>query len=110
MSKFIPNRRIAGVRENEDKQIILKDTWSTNASIDIESSVGRYIVIPTDYKQGSYHESNGCVQLSTRLVIKSQDSHLAEYLLIKYRKNFEAYNQLYDMEKGTKGCANLNIF
>ena len=47
---------IADARYTGDKHIILKDTGSRKASIDIESSEGSYKVIPTDYMQSSYHE------------------------------------------------------
>ena len=49
---------------------MLTATESRIESIDIESSEGPYKVIPPEYKQSSYHESNGCVWLGTCLLIR----------------------------------------
>ena len=96
----LSNTRVAEARKNENKEIILKDTGSRKTSIDNKSSEGSYELILTDYKQNSYDESNACIWLSIiYLVIKSQDSQLAEYALSKYKKNCKAYEWLRVNEK-----------
>ena len=96
--------------DSEDKQIMLTTTGSSTKSINIESSEGPYTVIPPEYKQSSYHESNGYVWLSTCLLMRSQDSELADNLLSKYKANFEKYEWLHVRTKGSNGHPNLSFF
>ena len=67
----LSNIRVADAQQNENKEIILKDTGSRKASIDNESAEGSYKIIPTDYQQISYHELNGYFWLSTCILIIS---------------------------------------
>ena len=60
-AKKHPKKQKKMAEDSEDKQIMLTATGSRIESIDIESSEGPYTVIPSKYKQSSYHESNGCV-------------------------------------------------
>ena len=89
MLKNIPTKQKKIAETSEDKKIIWTATGSRIESIDIESSEGLYKAIPHAYKKSSYHASNGCVWLSTYLLIRSQDNELADYLLSKYKKNCE---------------------
>ena len=97
------------VEDSEDNQIILTATGLSIESIDIESSEGTHTVIPSEYKHSSYHESNGCAWFSTCLLIRSQDSELDDYLLIKYKKNCEKYEWLCVRGKGARLHPNITI-
>ena len=78
--------------------------------IDSTSFEGCYKIIPTDYKQSSRYEVNGCVWLSTCLLIRSFDSHLVKYLLGKYKMNCCAYEWLRLYSKEAQGRPNLSTF
>ena len=62
-----------------DKSIMLSDTGARIKSINIETPDEVTIVNPSEYSQSSYHKLNGCVWLSTCLLIRSQDSELADH-------------------------------
>ena len=74
-----------------DKVIKLSDTSAMikSAGIEIFDEVTK--VNPPEYLQSSYHEQNGCIWLSTYLLIISQGSELDDHLLSKYKANCGKY-------------------
>ena len=75
--------------------IKLSDTGARIRLIDIEKPDEVTKVNLPEHLQRSYHELNGCVWLSTCLLIRSQDSELADNLLSKYKDNDEKYEWLH---------------
>ena len=96
--------------QSVDKAIKLSGTGTRIQSIDIQTPDEITKFNSPEYLQSSYHELNGCVWLSTCLLIRSQDSKLADHLLNKYKANCGKYEQLRIKEKIANGNSNLNTY
>ena len=94
--------------QSVDKAVKLSDTSARIKSIDIETIDELITVNPPKYLRSSYHELNGCVWLSTCLLIISQDSELADHFLSKYKASCCKYEWLCIRAKETRGNPNLN--
>ena len=86
-----------------DKAIKLYNTGARINSIDIGIPDEVTKDNSPQYLQSSYHELNGCVWLSTCLLMRSQDSKLADHLLNKYKASCGKYEWLSVREKDQAG-------
>ena len=96
--------------KHHDKEVMLNEAGSREAShikVDNNGTISRN-TIPRAYRQDSYVVENGCVWLSACLLIRSQDSELADHLVNTYKINSEKYKWLQLHNKGTKGAATLS--
>ena len=110
--KQLPIPKIQFARKNHDKEVMLNEAGSREASdikVDNNGTISRNTT-PRVYRQDSYVVENGCVWLSACLLIRSQDSELAEHLVNAYKVDPEKYEWLRFHNKGAKGAATLSVF
>lgn len=86
------------------------DTGARINSFDIGTSDEVTKINSPQYLQSSYHELNGCVWRSTCLLIRSQDSELADHVLKKYKTNCGKCEWLRIRAKGSNRHPNMNAY